>query len=343
MKHDDIFVSVIMPTFNTSESFLRESIESILKQTHKNFEFIITVDGSSNGDLDIVKDYAKTDSRILLINNGSNKGLVFSLNNMIERAIGKYIFRMDSDDISKRNRLHQTICFFESHPSIDIVGTQVQRIINGKKRIKKSKMPISDHSIKTNLLWNSPFYHPTIAFRACSIKTKHILYSKGYNAEDFKMWLTCCEHELTFNNLKRSMLYYRVHETQTTKTKRDMIATNALQIINEYHNYLGIQMEKDVFVATNMFLLGHVVENRCDFEKIQKGICIMYNHFANDKQAVSLFKRKLFHECVRQIAFYSIPVCKIFKKNGYYKVFRINSLGMLLLQICSLVSKYGFF
>ena len=91
-------VSVVMSVYN-SEKYLKEAIESILNQTYTNFEFIIVNDGSTDSSLDIIQEYMKKDERIVLISR-DNKGLPYSLNEGIEKAKGKYIARMDADDIS---------------------------------------------------------------------------------------------------------------------------------------------------------------------------------------------------------------------------------------------------
>ena len=96
-------ISVILPVYN-GEKYLKESIESILNQTYTNFEFIIIDDGSKDSSLEIIKEYEKEDERIIVISR-ENKGLVASLNEGIATAKGKYIARMDADDVSLSERL----------------------------------------------------------------------------------------------------------------------------------------------------------------------------------------------------------------------------------------------
>jgi len=100
---NNIIVSVIMAVYN-AEKYLDEAIQSILIQTYEKFEFIIINDGSSDKSLEILEKYAIQDSRIVMINR-KNKGLVYSLNEGILKAKGKYIARMDADDISDPFRL----------------------------------------------------------------------------------------------------------------------------------------------------------------------------------------------------------------------------------------------
>lgn len=90
-------ISVVISVYN-GEKYLSEAIESVLNQTYKDFEFIIINDGSTDNSLEIIKKYQNQDERIVLISR-ENKGLVSSLNEGIEKAKGKYIARMDADDI----------------------------------------------------------------------------------------------------------------------------------------------------------------------------------------------------------------------------------------------------
>ena len=106
-------VSIIMSTYQTEETQLKQAIESILGQTYSNLELIIVCDGICK-DIDIIKQYK--DNRIHLIENEVNRGLPYSLNRAIEHSEGKYIARMDSDDISVKNRIAKQVEFMAKHP-----------------------------------------------------------------------------------------------------------------------------------------------------------------------------------------------------------------------------------
>ena len=97
------FVSVLMSVYN-AERYLEEAIQSVLAQTYENFEFIIVDDGSEDGSLAIINQIK--DKRIRLIVNEKNKGLIYSLNKGLDAAVGKYIIRMDADDISDLSLIH---------------------------------------------------------------------------------------------------------------------------------------------------------------------------------------------------------------------------------------------
>ena len=110
-------ISVVMSNYNTEESYLRASIESILNQTYENFEFIIVDDCSTDNSIDVIESYS--DKRIKLIKNKENMGLTKSLNVAIKEAKGEFIARMDADDISLPQRFEKQVEFltYKDSPS----------------------------------------------------------------------------------------------------------------------------------------------------------------------------------------------------------------------------------
>ena len=120
-------ISVIMPVYN-GERFLSEAVESILKQTYQDFEFIIVDDGSTDRSLEIIQYYQALDERIILIENGKNIGVASSLNKGISAAKGEFIARMDADDISLPERLEQQRAFMFTRPDLGVLGCNYYRI-----------------------------------------------------------------------------------------------------------------------------------------------------------------------------------------------------------------------
>src|SRR5688500_8514963 len=106
-------VSVLMPVYN-AEAYVSEAIQSILQQTYKNFEFLIINDGSTDNSEKLINTFS--DSRIRYIRNSENIKLVATLNKGIDLSVGKYLVRMDADDISLPERLQKQVDFMETHP-----------------------------------------------------------------------------------------------------------------------------------------------------------------------------------------------------------------------------------
>ena len=118
-------VSVIMPAYNV-EKYVGEAIESILNQTFTDFEFIIINDGSTDNTASIIAEYAKKDERIRFINRDDNRGFIATLNECLDNAVGEFIAKMDSDDISLPKRLEKQVAFLDSHADIGMVGAGLQ-------------------------------------------------------------------------------------------------------------------------------------------------------------------------------------------------------------------------
>lgn len=157
-------ISIIMGIYKmiNKKDIVKLSIDSILNQTYRDFEFIICDDGSNDGTYEMVQDLIKNDKRVILIKNNENKGLAYSLNHCLSIAKGKYIVRMDADDISMSNRLEKQIKFLDEHLEYAIVGCNLL-LINDKgiwgKRI------LAEKPTKKSFLFTSPFCHPAIVMR----------------------------------------------------------------------------------------------------------------------------------------------------------------------------------
>src|ERR1017187_7276972 len=120
MKNNSPYITVLMPVYNAAP-FLREAIDSILNQTFKNFELLIINDGSTDNCEEIILTYK--DPRIRYIKNETNIKLISTLNKGIKLSKGKYIVRMDADDISFPDRIEKQVNYMETNPAIALCGT----------------------------------------------------------------------------------------------------------------------------------------------------------------------------------------------------------------------------
>ncbi len=215
-------ISVIMPAYNTSPH-LAEAIQSILAQSFTDFELLVINDGSTDGSADIVRSYR--DARVALIENPVNKGLAYSLNRAIGLAHGKYIARMDADDIAHVDRLKKQYEFMEDNTAIDVCGTWAETI---DARPKIMRYPSCDEEIKSTLFFKTAFAHPTVMFRASSLKDGGWQYADVV-AEDYDLW---CRMAWRFRmaNLPEVLLHYRIHPQQITAAKDGVIADGTARI-----------------------------------------------------------------------------------------------------------------
>jgi GT2 family glycosyltransferase len=212
-------VSVVMVTRN-ADRFLVESIESILGQTFRDFEFIIVDFGSTDKTKTIISSYAAKDSRVRL-HEVPSCGLAEARNAGCSLARGKYIAIMDADDISVPDRLMLETEFMEEHPRVGVLGG-VTECIDATGRtldLQSHYFPTQDHEIKTALAVCCPFCQPTVL-----IRREAFILVGGYRAvfaqaEDYDLWLRIAEH-FQCANLTQVVLKYRIHPHQVSMHKR---------------------------------------------------------------------------------------------------------------------------
>lgn len=178
-------ISVVMSTYNR-ERLLGRAIESILNQTYTDFELILIEDGSKDDTLKVAKAYAAMDKRIILLENGQNKGLVPSLNRGLEVARGTYIARMDDDDISLPTRFAEQILYMERNPDVVVVGTYGYVNKEGNGNFGGYSDP---DDLATITYFQVPFFHPSTLIRRDFLEKHNIRYSEEYkSAEDADFW-----------------------------------------------------------------------------------------------------------------------------------------------------------
>lgn len=211
-------VSIIIGLYN-SENTIKESIDSILNQTYKNFEIIICDDGSSDNTLNIAKKYLKEyPEKIKLLMNFENKGLAYSLNKCIEVSQGEYIARMDADDIARNDRLEKQVAFLDNNIDYAMVGSSVNLIddksnIWGERQMKKKPK-------SKDFLFFSQFIHPTIMMRKKILIEvgSYTVSKKTLRAEDYELFMRMYSFNYKGYNIPENLLLYR--ESVITYKKR---------------------------------------------------------------------------------------------------------------------------
>ena len=197
-----------MSVYN-GEKCLKEAVESILSQTFRDFEFIIVNDGSTDGTSSMLAHYQQKDTRIRLYNQG-NRGLIASLNRGCELACGKYIARMDSDDVSLPERLGKQLEFMESHPEIGVLGTGI-KIINEKGRAllnQNWRYPASPRVMGWFLLFGACVAHPSVMMRRDIIRQLGFYQPEALYVEDYDLW-TRANSVTQIANIPEILLRYR--------------------------------------------------------------------------------------------------------------------------------------
>ena len=203
-----------MPVFN-SESFLVEAIESILNQTNRDFELIIIYDVSTDSSFAIIERYQNLDSRIRVIM-GEKKALIGALNQGIEAAKGKFIARMDADDISYPQRFEKQVELLES-AGADICGCH-WLVMNEEGKITEAKIaPLWKNAFTIFLACGTPFAHGSAMIRADFIQRHAMRYGGVNYAEDYDLWTRCWEKGAIFANSDDFLFKYRDFDASLSK------------------------------------------------------------------------------------------------------------------------------
>jgi glycosyltransferase involved in cell wall biosynthesis len=200
-------ISVVMAVYN-SAAVVAEAVESVLNQTCRNFEFIIIDDGSTDPSGEILRKYAQRDSRIRFYAQ-ENCGLIASLNRACRLAQGRYIARMDADDISLPRRFEKQFAFLEEHPEIGVLGTWIQDIdVNGAPIIEWP-VPADPVVVRWFLFFGNCIAHPSVMMRRDLLERLGYYRQDAIHVEDYDLWIRAVE-VTRLANLPEILVQYRV-------------------------------------------------------------------------------------------------------------------------------------
>lgn len=220
-------VSVLLPVYNAG-SFLREAVESILRQTFEDFELIIIDDGSTDGSAEFLDSFS--DPRIRVIHQ-TNQGLRATLNTGLQQCLGTYIARMDHDDVALPQRLARQVAFLDTHPDHVLVGTTYAYIDDQNRVLGVFPALLEDADIKLELLTKSPFGHGTVMFRASALRAGHYQYTlNAVHVEDYDLWIRLAAAG-KYANLPDVLYLWRRSATNTTNEhgRTQQTSTRALR------------------------------------------------------------------------------------------------------------------
>lgn len=234
-------VAVIMPVHN-AERFLRESVESVLNQTFRDFVLLACDDGSSDNSLSILEEYARQDERLHIMKNGKNLGITETCNKLLAAIPPecKFFARMDSDDVCMPDRLERQLKFLESHgDNICAVGSSLE-IIDEQSRVTGFRpYPTEPEDIRRIMPNRNVVAHPSLMFRRSAFEAAggyKAQCCKGYDCcRDYECWLRMLE-KFDFANLPDPVLKYRMSQTQIKQKKLRASLKATLAIQTAYRN-----------------------------------------------------------------------------------------------------------
>jgi glycosyltransferase involved in cell wall biosynthesis len=204
-------ISVLLPVYN-AEAYLEKALESVLSQSHRNFELIVLNDGSSDASLNILNKYAEIDERVTAISR-ENRGLVRSLNEMLAIAQGNFIARMDADDIARPDRFSRQIEFLRANENVVAAGSTVEIIDPDGDPLLIVRNPFKHEDIDS---WHlragngAAMCHPSVMMRAEALRGVGAYREEYWPAEDGDLFLRLAEVG-RLENIQEVLLSYRVH------------------------------------------------------------------------------------------------------------------------------------
>ena len=237
-------ISVIMSVYN-GETYLEEAIESVRNQTFADWELIVINDCSTDSTAEILSDFALKDERIKVHPNEVNLRLPTSLNKAISLAEGKYIARMDADDICLPDRLEKQFAFMEAHPDIALSSCRFMTVKNGIYASGGAGGRCDFEAMRTMLLVANPILHPGVIAKAEVMKKLN--YDTSLTCtEDLELWTRMAMENQKMAILPQCLLIYRLHDKQITSTTLERQHTEVLRIQQKYYGALLSEMDEEM-------------------------------------------------------------------------------------------------
>lgn len=332
-------VSVLMPAHN-AQRWLRASVESILCQSYTDFELIMIDDGSTDQTSEIVREFMEKDGRILMLRNSEKRGVSFSLNRALKQARGRYIARMDADDISLKHRLERQVAFMEANPEIGISSAWMSALNVNEGRIWK--LPLTHDEIVTELFGNSPFYHPLTIIRTSLLKEHGLTYNEEFNdSQDYRLWADAVPLTRTAN-LPEVLLHYRIHSKQESRFGKMAMEVRLLML----SRFLGRDPTPDEEEWHARLFCKKPVTTVLELKEVVEWIQYLEHHNRRSeiypvelfsallKQTLLNSKKSSFYAILNSTHRYSPKVLKrlLFDPVRYYEVFDTTELLKIMVK-----------
>ncbi|MCX8080980.1 MAG: glycosyltransferase [Bacteroidia bacterium] len=281
-------VSVVMPVYNAS-AFVEEAVQSILNQTFSNWELIVIDDGSTDSSPQIIEKHL-ADKRIKYIRKEKNEGIVSALNLGISLTRGKYVARMDADDISLPHRLEKQVEWMEKKPQTVVCGANYFTLTENKKEI--IRVSHKGNFLKTQLFFSTPFCHPLVMINK-SLAGHDLHYKEEFShAEDYELW-TRLAFKGEFHILEDALFVYRNHPLQVSHEKK----RTQLRLNNEIRKKFFVECFgfSDERLLEGLNLAGNnvCIMRKEELMKIKSGI-----EFLLERQTPEFLNSKDAKECL---------------------------------------------
>jgi glycosyltransferase involved in cell wall biosynthesis len=212
-------VTVLMSVRN-GERFVAQAVRSVLRQTLREFELIVIDDGSTDTTGDILAGF--DDRRMRIIRHEEARGLASSLQRGVLEARGRYVARLDADDMATPDRLSRQVAALRANPSLGLLGASALTIDEVDRFGQLLDMPRGPLCVRWSALFGAPFVHPSVVFDRALFERHGLTYDPAFlESEDYDLWTRALE-VTDGDNLRRPLLFYRVHGAQASQRRRDL-------------------------------------------------------------------------------------------------------------------------
>lgn len=237
-------ISVIMSVYN-GETYLEEAIESVINQTFDSWELIIINDCSTDSTSEILARFASKDTRIKVFPNEVNLKLPASLNKAISLCSGKYIARMDADDICLPERFEKQYAFMEKNKDVSLSSCKFMTVKNGIYMSGGAGGRCDNEALRAMLLVGNPILHPGVIAKS-EVMKKYNYDTALTCTEDLELWTRMAMGNEKIQILPECLLIYRLHDKQITKTTLEKQHTEVLKIQNKYYSVMLEEMDEEM-------------------------------------------------------------------------------------------------
>lgn len=235
-------VSILLPVHNGG-STLRRAVDSLLHQTYADFEVLLVNNASSDNTGQIIQAYVKSDARVRSLFE-PRKGIAFALNHGLRAARGKYIARMDADDVSFPDRLRKQVNFLEQHAEIGLTAGLVEFCGNSNSQgyaeyVRLLNALQTEDELYRHRFVESPFAHPSVLFRK-ELTDLYGPYTEADEPEDYELWLRWFRHGVRMAKLPEPVLQW--HDSPTRLSRTD-IRCSAEAFDRVRYRYLALWLQ----------------------------------------------------------------------------------------------------
>ena len=296
-------ISVIMSVYN-GEEYLSEAIESVCNQTFADWELIIINDCSTDSTGDILSQYASEDARIKIHTNETNLRLPSSLNKALAAAQGKYVARMDADDICLPDRLQKQYDFMEANPHLHLSSCRFMTLKNSVVSSGGCGGKCDAESIKALLLVTNPILHPGVIANTETMQT--LKYDTTLTCtEDLEMWTRIATEKHPMEILPEYLMIYRLHDKQITGTTLERQHKEVVRIQREYYSQFLQCMSKE---QEEFYISGIYFRENTDTDKF----CAFYRWLKSVNNKTKAFDKKA-------LSYAMFEILAEYKRNGISK------------------------